>query len=123
MMQDRLTVSQIILLVIYAGGMSAGQILFKMAALRSGAADSGNHLIGLIWNPYFLAAAILYAGYALLWVWILTFVPLSRAYPFVALAFAITPLFGGLLFGEAITMRLVSGLLLILGGLLLVTGG
>jgi drug/metabolite transporter (DMT)-like permease len=122
MMDDRLTASQIILLVIYAGGMSAGQILFKMAALRSGAAG-GNHLLGLIGNPYFLAAAILYAGYALLWVWILTFVPLSRAYPFVALAFAITPLFGGLLFGEAITMRLVSGLLLILGGLLLVTSG
>jgi drug/metabolite transporter (DMT)-like permease len=48
---------------------------------------------------------------------------LSRAYPFVALAFAITPLFGGLLFGEVITTRLVFGLLFILGGLILVTGG
>jgi drug/metabolite transporter (DMT)-like permease len=123
MLPDRLTLSQIILLVIYAAGMSAGQILFKMAALRAGEAGAGNHLIGLIWNGYFLAAAVLYAGYALLWVWILTFVPLSRAYPFVALAFAITPLFGGLLFGEVITTRLVFGLLFILGGLILVTGG
>jgi drug/metabolite transporter (DMT)-like permease len=121
MIQDRLTLSQIILLVIYAAGMSTGQILFKMAALRVG--EAGNHFIGLIWNGYFLAAALLYAGYALLWVWILTFVPLSRAYPFVALAFAITPLIGGFLFGEVITTRLVVGLLFVLGGLILVAGG
>jgi drug/metabolite transporter (DMT)-like permease len=57
-----------------------------------------------------------------LWVWILTFTPLSRAYPFVALAFAVTPLLGGLVFGEPIGTRLILGISLILGGLLLVAG-
>jgi drug/metabolite transporter (DMT)-like permease len=50
----------------------------------------------------------------------LTFTALSRAYPFVALAFAITPLLGGFIFGEQIAMRLILGITLILGGLLLV---
>ena len=34
MSNDRLTVSQILLLMVYAAGMSGGQVLFKMAALR-----------------------------------------------------------------------------------------
>jgi multidrug transporter EmrE-like cation transporter len=46
---------------------------------------------------------------------------LSRAYPFVALAFALTPLLAGSLFGETISLRLIIGLLLILGGLFFVS--
>jgi drug/metabolite transporter (DMT)-like permease len=78
-------------------------------------------LLALCYNLYFLSALVLYAGFALLWVWILSFTPLSRAYPFVALAFALTPLLAGLLFGETISLRLIIGLLLILGGLFFVT--
>jgi drug/metabolite transporter (DMT)-like permease len=44
-----------------------------------------------------------------------------RAYPFVALAFALTPLLAGSLFGETISLRLIIGLLLILGGLFFVS--
>jgi drug/metabolite transporter (DMT)-like permease len=120
---DRLTVSQILLLTAYAGGMSAGQLLFKMAANSYGTADVGGvgRLLALCYNLYFLSALVLYAGFALLWVWILSFTPLSRAYPFVALAFALTPLLAGSLFGETISLRLIIGLLLILGGLFFVS--
>ena len=37
-MSDRLTLTQILLLAAYAAGMSGGQLLFKSAALRYGAA-------------------------------------------------------------------------------------
>ena len=119
---DRLTLSQILLLTAYAGGMSAGQLLFKMAADSYGTANvgTGERLLVLFCNLYFLSALVLYAGFALLWVWILSFTPLSRAYPFVALAFALTPLLAGSLFGEPISPRLIIGLLLILGGLFFV---
>jgi len=94
-----------------------------MAAIRSGAADgtAGERLLGLLHNLYFLSALALYAGFAVLWVWILSFTPLSRAYPFVALAFALTPLLAGSLFGETISLRLITGLLLIVCGLFFVT--
>jgi len=123
MSNDRLTLSQIVLLTAYAVGMSGGQILFKMAAIRAGAADgtAGERLLGLLHNLYFLSALALYAGFAVLWVWILSFTPLSRAYPFVALAFALTPLLAGSLFGETISLRLITGLLLIVCGLFFVT--
>ena len=123
MSDDRLTLWQIVLLVAYAAGMSGGQLLFKMAALRYGAAvgGPGERLLGLAFNVYFIAAIILYAGFAILWVWILSFIPLSRAYPFVALAFALTPLLAGLLFGDTISFRLIAGIFFILCGLFLVT--
>jgi drug/metabolite transporter (DMT)-like permease len=110
------------LLVACAVGMSGGQLLFKMAVLRYAehAGGPAERILGLLLNLYFLAALTLYAALALLWVWILSFTALSRAYPFVALAFTLTPLLGGL-FGETISLRLVGGILFILCGLFLVT--
>jgi multidrug transporter EmrE-like cation transporter len=123
MSNDRLTLSQIVLLTAYAVGMSGGQVLFKMAATRYGASEgtAGERFLGLLNNLYFLSALALYAGFALLWVWILSFTPLSRAYPFVALAFALTPLLAGSLFGETISLRLITGLFFIICGLFFVT--
>jgi drug/metabolite transporter (DMT)-like permease len=121
MSQHPLGLSQIALLVLYATGMTGGQILFKAAAMRyvpDGTATE--RTLSLVFNPYFLGAIGLYVALTVLWVWLLTFIPLSRAYPFVALAFAITPLLGGLIFAEPITARLLAGVALLLGGLLLI---
>jgi len=122
-MSDRLSLAQIVALVAYAGAMAGGQLLFKMAALR--AVHEGPFIeraMSALLNGYFLVALVLYAALAGLWVWILTFTPLSRAYPFVALAFALTPALGGLVFAEPISVRLVIGIGLILCGLLFVAG-
>ncbi|HZN29366.1 MAG TPA: hypothetical protein VFB88_08380 [Xanthobacteraceae bacterium] len=122
-MSDRLSLAQIVALVAYAGAMAGGQLLFKMAALR--AVHEGSFIeraVSVLLNGYFLVALVLYAALAGLWVWILTFTPLSRAYPFVALAFALTPALGGLMFAEPISVRLVIGIGLILCGLLFVAG-
>ena len=122
-MSDRLSLAQIAVLVSYAGAMAGGQLLFKMAALR--AIPEGpfiERMMGILLNGYFLVALVLYAALAGIWVWILTFTPLSRAYPFVALAFALTPALGGLVFAEPISVRLVIGIGLILCGLLFVAG-
>ena len=108
--------------MVYAAGMSGGQVLFKMAALRYVAEGGvGERLLGLVCNIYFVTALVFYAGYAILWVWILSFTPLSHAYPFVALAFALTPLLGAMLFGETISLQFIVGLLFILCGLFIVT--
>ena len=122
-MSDRLSFAQIAILVAYAGAMTGGQLLFKMAALR--AALDGPFIertMSLVLNGYFLVALVLYALLTVLWVWILTFTPLSRAYPFVALAFALTPALGGLVFAEPISGRLLMGIVLIFCGLLFVAG-
>jgi drug/metabolite transporter (DMT)-like permease len=122
-MNAHLSFTQIALLVLYAGGMAGGQLLFKTAALRA-VSDTplGQRLLAMTLNPYFAAAVLLYAALTVLWVWLLSFTPLSRAYVFVALAFAVTPLLGAFLFSEPIGMRLVIGIVLIFCGLLFVAG-
>ena len=121
MSQDRLAFSQIALLVAYAAGMAGGQMLFKAAALwYVSNAPPVERALSLVFNAYFVGATALYVALTLVWVWLLTFIPLSRAYPFVALAFAITPLLGGLAFGEPIGARLLGGIALVFGGLLLI---
>jgi drug/metabolite transporter (DMT)-like permease len=122
MSNERLTLSQTLLLIGYAVGMSGGQVLFKLAAIRYGGADgtAAERIVGLLHNLFFVSALILYAALAVLWVWLLSFTPLSRAYPFVALAFGLTPLLGALLFGEVMPVRLTFGIVLVLCGLCLV---
>jgi drug/metabolite transporter (DMT)-like permease len=123
MSDHRLGAVQIMLLAAYAAGMAGGQLMFKLAAERlTPGAGVGERLIELSGNAWFYAAFALYCGLALAWIWILTFTPLSRAYPFVALAFAITPLLGAWMFAEPIGARLIAGIVVIAAGLFLVVG-
>ncbi|TMJ30923.1 MAG: 4-amino-4-deoxy-L-arabinose-phospho-UDP flippase [Alphaproteobacteria bacterium] len=122
-MSERLSIAQIAILCGYAAGMAAGQILFKLASLRL-AADASlfERAASLLQNWLFLAALAVYLALSVLWVWILSFTPLSRAYLFVALSFAIVPVAGTLLFAEPMSPRLMIGIGLILCGLLFVAG-
>jgi drug/metabolite transporter (DMT)-like permease len=122
-MSESLSITQVLLLGFYAFGMAAGQMLFKLASLRM---DADGPLLerlgGLIPNWAFLAALAIYLALSVLWVWILSFTPISRAYLFVALSFVVVPLFGALLFSEPISMRLGIGIAVILCGLFLIAG-
>jgi drug/metabolite transporter (DMT)-like permease len=118
-----LSLFQVLILVAYAVAMAVGQVLFKLAAVRIGAAKSVvERLSALAHNGYFVAAVLLYAALTGVWLWILTFTPLSRAYVFVALSFVVTPFAAAAIFGEPITARLVLGLGLIVAGLWCVAG-
>jgi drug/metabolite transporter (DMT)-like permease len=122
-MDVRLSMTQIVLLTAYALAMAGGQILFKIAALKSPPSGSlVERLLALAHSEFFAAALVLYGALAVFWVWILTFTPLSRAYVFVALAFAITPAAGALIFAEPISVRFVVGIALIFLGLVCVAG-
>lgn len=122
-MSESLSITQIVLLCSYAVGMAAGQMLFKLASLRM-AADGPlvERLGSLLGNWAFLSALAIYLALSVLWVWILSFTPISRAYLFVALSFVIVPIFGALLFSEPMSIRLGIGIAVILCGLFLVAG-
>lgn len=116
----------VVLLLAYASGMSAGQLLFKLAADSAlGAQASGGALdqvARMLLNPFFICAMVMYFALSVMWVWILSFIPLSRAYPFVAAAFVVTPLLSHVFFQEPLDLRFAFGLLLIVSGLVLVVG-
>jgi len=115
-----LSVTQVSMLVAYALGMSVGQLLFKAAAEQLGPVEGVVGLLALFAKPIFLGAVALYGLLTLAWVWILTGVPLSKAYPFAMLALAFTPLLALLFFGESISAKYWIGLLLMCAGLALV---
>ena len=119
-MADRLSFTQIAVLLGYAVAMAGGQILFKLAALKNAGGSLSERLLGLAHNGFFAAAVVLYVVLTVFWVWILTFTPLSRAYAFVALAFILTPLTGAMIFAEPISVRFVIGIGLVVAGLVCV---
>lgn len=98
-------------------GISAGQLMFKLAA-RSlvGTAGPGD-LWRLGLNPWFLGALATYGGATVLWVWLLREVPLNRAYPLFALSFLFVPLLGGAVVGEHADARYWIGVGVIVLGI------
>ncbi len=97
--------------------MSAGQMIFKLSADRAKANTDSKLLLALIGDSYFYLAIILYGAMTFLWVWILTRVPLSRAYPFVILTFIFTPILASLFFSERLDLWYFVAMGFILFGL------
>lgn len=104
--------------------MTAGQILFKLAAGRVGSPGLNWEFASrLLFNPYLIAGVVLYGVTTLLWVLVLVEGELSRSYPFVALTMVLVPLGGLWLFGESVTPTLLVGGVLILAGLAVISYG
>jgi len=118
---------QIGLLTLYAFGMAFGQLLFKSAAGRIAAGVDHSFVdylfraVKLASDPLFAVAIVLYMLISVLYVWILSFTPISRAYPFGALAFVFTVAIGVLFFRETVTRMHLIGLASIILGVVLIS--
>ena len=114
-----MSVRLILVLVIYSLGMACGQILFKFASQSVQRDVSTSPLLAYV-NVYFIAGIALYFSLTILWVWLLKFVPLSTAYPFVALAFIFTPVLSLIFFGEKVSIGYFLGLAFIACGVIII---
>jgi drug/metabolite transporter (DMT)-like permease len=92
--------SNYIALGIFAAVLATGQVFFKYAAAAFKNKSVTEGLFTLAQTPTFYVAVTLYAAATLLWVWILSRVPLSQAYPWVALATSTVPVLAVFLFNE-----------------------
>lgn len=103
----------------YSAILTAGQALFKLAAQHSKTISQTPlvYVIHLFTMPVFLAACLLYALSTVLWVGLLTRLPLSQAYPLViALSILLTASLGITIFKEQLTADKIFGLLLVAVG-------
>lgn len=107
--------------------IAIGQITFKFAAQNLRFLPSQTLIPWIHSNiiPICLVivALMLYLASTIAWVQALRTVPLSVAFMFNSLAFIIVPLAAFLLFDEPIPRFFVPGLLLIVGGVILVSLG
>jgi multidrug transporter EmrE-like cation transporter len=100
--------------------MVVGQILFKMSAQYLVVEKGPVNLLLSLLTWQFILAMIFYSTATFLWVILLKYVPLSHAYPFVALSFVLLPVASYFLFGDPLTIRYFVGLAFFMTGLFLV---
>jgi multidrug transporter EmrE-like cation transporter len=111
-----MTGNSLLSLCLYSALLATGQAMFKLADKPGGSTSNGliGYAIHLFITPIFLAACLLYALSAVLWVALLSRYPLSQAYPLViAVSIVLTTALGFTLFKEQITLDKVTGLVFV----------
>lgn len=109
-----------LLCIAFALAVPLGQLMFKWASAYD-AALSGPLPLRLVQNLPLVGAFGWYGLTALIWFYILTRAPLSRAYPFSILGSALAPVAVWLVFREPMTWRMAAGFPLMLAGLVVIT--
>jgi drug/metabolite transporter (DMT)-like permease len=100
--------------------LALGQVLFKVVARRayeSGWAVLQNGAAFVHVAIPTVAAGLLYAGVAGLWLYVLQHMPLNRAFLFVSLTFVFVPLTAHFLVNETISTGTIVGTGLIISGI------
>ncbi len=113
-----MTALQLLLVLVCVVLIACGQVLFKYVAVLSAAqaqpwTDPKTLGVGI-------ASLALYGIATLMWIWLLRSVPLSKAYPFMALSFVLVPAAGIWLFDEHAGSMYGLGLALIVLGVVLI---
>jgi drug/metabolite transporter (DMT)-like permease len=93
--------------------------MLRAAALRGATPASP---LSLIHSHLFMAAIVAYAMSVLTWLAVLKKMPLPVAMPFIALVYVVVPVGAKLVFGDALTWRMIAGMALVVAGVAVVTG-
>ena len=70
-----MSTAHVVILFLYALGMSIGQVLFKLTADRASNMPDSPFWASIPSSGYFYLAVVVYAALTVIWVWILTRVP------------------------------------------------
>lgn len=97
-------------------GIAVGQILFK---LSSSALSKSGSLFSFETLHILVPALALYGVTTLAWIWVLQKIELGKAYPFMALAFALVPIGSHFLLGEKFNFSYFIGVALIMVGIII----
>jgi multidrug transporter EmrE-like cation transporter len=96
---------------------SAAQIAMKRGmGAPSAAADVGSTYMQALSSPLVWVGLMLYGASAVLWLWVLSRLDVSVAYPLVSLGFVVTLALGVLWLGEPFSWLRVAGCTLIVVG-------
>ena len=106
-----MSLPKIVILLLLACMGAGGQVLFKMAAqsIAEPIELTLHTLIGVVFNPYFLASIVIFGFIAIAWVLLLRDTELGRSYLMVALSIVLISVAGSMIFGEPLTARQLFG--------------
>jgi multidrug transporter EmrE-like cation transporter len=104
---------------------SSAQVLLKAGVstpeIRMAFADSGNRIgiaLALLTSPLVLLGLAVFGLSAIVWLFVLSKIAVSHAYPFVALGIVLTVAAGRILLGEPFSALSLVGVALIVSGVL-----
>ncbi|KKC48025.1 membrane protein [Paenibacillus sp. D9] len=97
----------------------AGQTIWKLGLDRTGGLGTDN-LLQVLLSPLILAGIALYGIATVLWLAVLSRLPLSAAYPLQSLAYVLGLLLAWRLFGEAVPPNRWIGCGIIVAGVLVI---
>ena len=99
------------------------QILLKAGMKQFGNIDLKNNIINtsisIALNPYIITGFISYGISIILWLWVLSKVDVSLAYPFQALGYIVVTILAWLIFQENISFTRIMALIFITIGLII----
>ena len=99
------------------------QILLKAGMKQFGNIELKNNIINtsisIALNPYIITGFISYGVSIILWLWVLSKVDVSLAYPFQALGYIVVTILAWLIFQEDITLTRIIALIFISIGLII----
>jgi drug/metabolite transporter (DMT)-like permease len=99
----------------------SGQFLWKYGLMQKPVSFKGvSEIIQLFFSPFIFSGIVIYGLATVLWLFILTRVPLSLAYPVQSLAYVFAVFGSYFIFHESLSFMKVAGVLLIIIGVSLV---
>jgi len=101
--------------------MSVGQLFFKQSAIFVNSNSSLNIITRYLFNPWFYGAIFFFGLSTLLWVYILTMMKISVAYPILSISYILTAVGAFYFFGERLSLINIIGIFLIMCGVSLVS--
>ena len=108
-----------ILLIINILLLVSGQLLWKVGMEKIGTWGAGT-LLDLIKSPYIIGGGLIYVLATVIWLYILTKIPFSIAYPFQSLAYVLGIFMGFLVFKEVVTPTQWMGAAVLVFGVYLI---
>lgn len=99
-------------------GISTGQVLLKISAMKIAGGDDWRRMVTTAVNPELVLGIFVLGCSTLLWIYLLRTIPLSIAYPFMALAFLFVPVMSHFVLGEALTGWRMLGAFFIVTGVI-----
>lgn len=100
--------------------MCTGQLLFKYGT-RGKQLDSLSNIIATVFQPVVMLALLDYALATIVWMYVLTKIEISVAYPIQSIAIPLVSILSILFFAESFSWTKIWGLLIIMFGIFVIT--
>jgi multidrug transporter EmrE-like cation transporter len=95
-------------------------MMSELVQIALASRKSSEIALAVISSPFIVVGLVCFGLSAVIWLFVLSKIPVSSAYPFIALGIVATTVFGHFMFNEPITAYKAVGLCLILSGILLI---